>query len=441
MRANDAFARTIAALTCKRIAAAAIGAAIAYAFVVDAGWRAARRVADLACAASRRASRDAFACFAGLSRWAHHARARRDARKRRVIAARVALLIRRAAIRFARIVEARAEMTGLVAAKAGHIVAIVDDALALVGAEVRANLATRAGHAITRILAARLTLADAYRRLVAIRVRGCIRGGAENDVVPVLHGLARAITAIIGYAIRAERRAVFALRHVIAFLSWRAGEFAAFARLGASAAIAALDAFLAGAANRRLAGVLLVCREIAVVIEAIALLVGRVSAADTNNVAIHAGDCALRADALRDAASLADIAERRHRRRRIDRSINAVRRGTRFIDLAVAIVIDTVANLRRGADRADACRIARAIALHSAWLARREAPIAGIKHRVVGRQAGITGDDAVVDGAFAIVVLAVANLWRGTDVVQAIERSSRTSDRARDAFADIAAAG
>src|SRR5262249_34696470 len=101
-------------------------------------------------------------------------------------------LRRRARVRVALGVDARAEVAGLAAALAGDVGAVVVDAGAGLGAARGAALAGAARDHVTRILAARLALADADRRRDAARLNV---GSAEHLAVRVLDRLRRAVAA------------------------------------------------------------------------------------------------------------------------------------------------------------------------------------------------------------------------------------------------------
>src|SRR5262249_22766279 len=157
---------------------------------------------------------------------------------------------------------------------------------------------------------------------------------ANHRAGGVLHRLLRAVPARVGYTIKPEILARLALRDLLALLTRRAREFAGATLAGARTRIAALHAVLAGAAQRLPIRVLLFDLSITTVAAEVARLLNRLLAADTRELAIHAGIHARAADTHIHAARLADLLLRRAR---VRRSVNPVGRGPGLVDLAIAI--------------------------------------------------------------------------------------------------------
>ncbi len=437
-RANDAFTGAVAARETRSavggLATRTIGARIGIAHVHHARRLGTRRVANLAHATSWFARVRTHAVDAGLSHRTHDARAGGHARGPGEVVIGHANLIRWARHWRARVGDARASIAGFVATLARHVVAVVDDAGARSGACRCANRTTCARHARARILATRGAFADAHGRLDTTGQFGTL-GRALNVAHGVLDRLFRTITAegvVVDRAVLTQRHTRAAFVDLFALLSRWAWEFTRATRRCALTTIRAFDANLAGRA--RIIGSV-VDHAVAIVVFAIAFFGRGALTAKTREDAIFTRIMAAGARSDIHAASVPNRPI--GGRKRVCRSIEAIGRCANFVDIAVAIVVDSVANFGSRTKPADTYEPACAVALQDAGLARRIGSITWVRHRVVRRRAAASERNAVVDGAVAIIVAAVAAFGNWRNIVCAIEVAHRAHDGPLDAVANI----
>lgn len=438
-RADDAFTRAIATSESRsvvgRLATSSIGAGIRIALIFDAYRRSSSRVADLIHCARRIARRDANAIHTRLTRRARRASARRDAREAHEGVIGNASLIGWTRIGFARIVHARALIADFSATLARHVVTIVEHALASIRTGWRAHRTCAAGDARARIAATGGAIAFANRWFDATR-QFRTGGSAQHGVVRILDGLRRTIAAKsveVRRAIRhGQRISRFAAHDHFALLSRWTGEFARIAGSCALTAARALDANLALRAARIRA---VIDDAIAIVVRAIAFFDRRALPTETNEDAIFTGPRALHANALVLATRLANDGHRR--RKRVGRSIQTIGRIADFIDRAVAIVVEAIANFGIRAYATDANEATGAVALQHTRLTRSARPIPRIKNGIVCRHAAAAERNTIVDVAFAIVIEAVARLGSRRNVAGTIENTRGAGNHAFLAFTDV----
>lgn len=436
---DDAFTRAIATCECRAaiggLATSSIRARIRIALIYDTHGSRSRRIAGLTHCARRIARRDTNAIHAGLACRTHRAGTCRYAGEAHERIIGNASLISGTRISFAGIVHARTLIAGFVATLARHVETIVEHAFAHIRTTWSAHGTRAAGHAITRIAASCGTIALANRWLDASWQFGA-GWCAEHGVVGVLDGLRRTIAAKsleISRAIRhGQRIARLAAHDRFALLSRRTGEFTVIAR---SRALTAASTFYAYLALRAARICTVVDHAVAIVVGAIAFFDRRALTAETNEHAVFTGPCTLNADTLVFTTRLTN--DRHWRRKRICRSIQAIRRIAHFIDRAITIVVEAVADFGIRTNAAHTNQSASAIALQDAWLTRRARSISRIKRGVIRWRAASTERNTVVDVAFAIVVKTIADLGRWRNVTYAIENTGRTGDDACLAFTRV----
>ncbi len=158
----------------------------------------------------------------------------------------------------------------------------------------------------------------------------------------------------------------------------------------------------------------------------------RADAVGADELAGVADQLALLALADVDAAVVADLLVRIAG---VGGAVDAVGSGPGLVDLAVAVVVDAVADFGAGADAAlaDGLAAAARIAAADAGLALALGAVTGVDVGVVGRGAGPAEAEAVVDGAVAVVVLAVADLGGGLDAALTLDGAVDAGGLARRA--------
>src|SRR5262249_55729584 len=141
----------------------------------------------------------------------------------------------------------------------------------------------------------------------------------------------------------------------------------------------------------------------------------RLDLAHAHDPARHAPELALLALAHVAAAGVADLARAlawSRRVRRVHGAVDAVGGRAGLVDLAVAVVVEAVADLglRAGAAAANELAGSRRVALQLAALAEALRAVAGVRLGVELGEAGAAEGKPVVDLAVAVVVEAVAGL-------------------------------
>lgn len=328
----------------------------------------------------------------------------------------------------------------LIAALTWHCEAVVQDALASIHAVFRADFASATGHAVTRILAAGLAFAFADRRSDAgLGIRRRSSRCTQNRVVGVEHRLRRAITTVVGDAVIAERHACIARGDRFTTLARRAREFTRQTGRSAETGRTRLHALVIACAKRcRRRWILFVVRAVAIVVVAIARLFLRTLTTNACELTVHARIIALLASTR---VHTAQVTNRRGRRRNgVCRAVDTIRCRTGFVDGTIAVVVDTVTDFRLRTLTTGAAIAAHAVALQDARLTRALVTRTRVKRRVIRCGARTTHNDAIVNGAVAVIVEAVAELRLRTRVANAIKNPASAIDHARDALAFITTA-